>query len=75
MPHITLGRVRSEQTTDLLATALAKKANWQAGSVEVRELLVLSSLLTRDGPVYSVLGRGKLRRSGNPARPPNSEEE
>jgi 2'-5' RNA ligase len=67
-PHITLGRVRGEQATEGLATALARKADWQAGTIEVRELLVLSSELTREGPVYTVLGRGKLRRPGNMAR-------
>jgi 2'-5' RNA ligase len=67
-PHITLGRVRGEQATEGLATALARKADWQAGTVEVRELLVLSSELTREGPEYTVLGRGKLRRPGNAAR-------
>jgi 2'-5' RNA ligase len=73
-PHITLGRVRGEQTTDGLATALARKADWKGGIVEVRELLVLSSELTRDGPEYTVLGRGKLRRPGNPARQETAEE-
>lgn len=74
-PHITLGRARGEQSTDGLATALARKADWQGGIVEVRELLVLSSQLMREGPVYAVLGRGKLRRPGNPARPAAPEEE
>jgi RNA 2',3'-cyclic 3'-phosphodiesterase len=66
-PHLTLGRVQSEQATEELLAALARKAEWQGGTVEVRELLVMSSQLLRDGPVYSVVGRGKLRRSGNPA--------
>lgn len=66
-PHITLGRVQGTGATDDLSAALAKKADWQAGAVAVKELLVLSSELTREGPVYAVLGRGKLRRPGNPA--------
>jgi RNA 2',3'-cyclic 3'-phosphodiesterase len=74
-PHITLGRVRGEQATEGLATALARKASWQAGTVDVRELLILSSELRNDGPIYVVLGRGKLRRPGNPARPATTEEE
>ncbi len=74
-PHITLGRVRGEQQTDRLAAALAKKADWQAGTVDVKELLVLSSELRREGPTYTVLGRGKLRRPGNPARPAGEEGE
>jgi 2'-5' RNA ligase len=72
-PHITLGRVRGEQSSEELAAALARKAAWQGGTVEVRELAVLSSELTREGPVYTVLGRGKLRRPGNPARPADEE--
>ena len=62
-PHITLGRVkRDDSPTDELASLLAKKANWQAGEVAVREVLVMSSELTRDGPVYTVLSRAKLGR-------------
>jgi RNA 2',3'-cyclic 3'-phosphodiesterase len=74
-PHMTLGRVQGEQTGDGLVTALARKADWQGGTVEVRELLVMSSELMREGPVYSVIGRGKLRRPGNPARQADEEAE
>jgi 2'-5' RNA ligase len=60
-PHITLGRVKGERSpADPLATALAKQAKWQGGANEVRELLVLSSELTPQGPVYTVLSRAKL---------------
>jgi 2'-5' RNA ligase len=59
-PHITLGRVKSDQPTDQLALALAKQAAWDGGEVEVREVLVMSSELRPQGPVYTVLGRGKL---------------
>jgi 2'-5' RNA ligase len=59
-PHITLGRVKSDRPTDKLAAALAKHAGWQGGEVLVREVLVLSSELTSQGPVYSVLSRAKL---------------
>jgi 2'-5' RNA ligase len=59
-PHITLGRVRGDRTTDPLATALARHAGWQAGATEVREVLVLSSELTPEGPVYTVLSRARL---------------
>jgi 2'-5' RNA ligase len=67
-PHLTLGRVQSSQKTEDLATALARKSDWEAGSIEVKELLIFSSQLMREGPVYSVLGRGKLRRRGNAAK-------
>jgi 2'-5' RNA ligase len=59
-PHITLGRVRSERPNDALAQALTRQQGWQGGRLLVRELLVLSSELTRDGPVYTVLSRAKL---------------
>jgi 2'-5' RNA ligase len=59
-PHITLGRVRSDRPNDQLASALAKHSGWQGGQTTVRELLVLSSELMPDGPVYTVLSRAKL---------------
>jgi RNA 2',3'-cyclic 3'-phosphodiesterase len=60
-PHITLGRVRSERAGGQLAATLQRYADWQAGETEVREVLVLSSHLTPQGPVYTVLSRAKLR--------------
>jgi 2'-5' RNA ligase len=59
-PHVTLGRVKNDQHTDKLAAGLAKYADWRAGDVAVREVLVLSSELTPKGPVYTVLSRGRL---------------
>ncbi len=59
-PHVTLGRVRSEGGGSQLTTALARCSTWQGGSTDVREVLVMSSELTRDGPIYTVLSRGKL---------------
>jgi 2'-5' RNA ligase len=61
-PHITLGRVKSDRPTDRLAQVLTKNAKWQGGTTEVREVLVLSSELTPQGPVYTVLSRAKLRK-------------
>jgi 2'-5' RNA ligase len=59
-PHITIGRVKSDRPNAALANALTKLAAWHAGQVEVREILVLSSELTSDGPIYTVLSRAKL---------------
>jgi 2'-5' RNA ligase len=59
-PHITLGRVKSDRPTDRLAAALAKQAGWQGGEVEVQEILVMSSELRPQGPVYTVLSRARL---------------
>jgi 2'-5' RNA ligase len=62
-PHITLGRVKSDRSADLLAAALTKQAKWRGGEVEVQELLVMSSELTPKGPEYTILSRGKLRKA------------
>ncbi len=59
-PHITLGRVRSERPADTLAAELTRHAGWKGGRTVVREVLVMSSELTPQGPVYTVLSRGKL---------------
>jgi 2'-5' RNA ligase len=67
-PHITLGRVQGDRTNNQLAAELAKRASWKAGETQVREVLVLSSELTPKGPIYTVLGRGKLR---NPSKKGN----
>jgi 2'-5' RNA ligase len=59
-PHITLGRVKGERSSDGLAAALLKQVNWQAGEIEVHEVLVLSSQLRPQGPVYAVLSTALL---------------
>ena len=61
-PHVTLGRVRSDRSADLLAAALGRQAKWRGGEVEVHEVLVMSSQLTPQGPQYTVLSRGRLRK-------------
>jgi 2'-5' RNA ligase len=59
-PHLTIGRVRSDQPNDVLAKLLARKATWDGGHMPVREVHVMSSELGRDGPTYTILSRGKL---------------
>ncbi len=61
--HITLGRVKGERDNEALATALPKLANWDGGTVEVREVLVMSSELRSDGPLYTVLSRARLPKT------------
>jgi 2'-5' RNA ligase len=63
-PHLTLGRVNSDQGASELAQAISGYAGWQGGELDVREVQVLSSELTVDGPVYTVLSRAKLKRPG-----------
>jgi 2'-5' RNA ligase len=60
-PHITLGRVRGEHSTSALASALARQAKWMGGETDVRQVRVLSSELTPQGPIYTVLSRANLR--------------
>lgn len=59
-PHITLGRVKSDRPTDKLTTALLKHAAWKGGETTVREVHVMSSELTPQGPIYTVLSRARL---------------
>lgn len=59
-PHITLGRVRSERGVEGLIRALGTQANWLGGEAEVSEVVVMSSELLPEGPVYSILSRAEL---------------
>ncbi len=59
-PHVTLGRIKGEGPHDALVQALAKQQEWAGGEANVREVLVMSSEMTRDGPTYTILGRAKL---------------
>ncbi len=62
-PHITLGRVKSDRPTDRLAKLLAQHAGWKGGETVAREIHVMGSELTRDGPVYTILGRVRFAAS------------
>jgi len=59
-PHITLGRVQGERDDDALAAELTRRADWHGGDVVIRDIQVMSSKLTSDGPIYTVLSRAKL---------------
>jgi 2'-5' RNA ligase len=59
-PHITLGRVKSDRPADELAASLTKHAGWQGGEITAGEVLVMSSELTPQGPIYTVLSRAKM---------------
>jgi 2'-5' RNA ligase len=60
-PHLTLGRVNSDKGSERLTASLAARGNWHGGETSIEEVLVMSSELTRAGPVYTVLGRARLR--------------
>lgn len=59
-PHITLGRLKTDPGTDQLAAALVRQAAWKGGDTTVREVHVMSSKLSPNGPEYTVLSRAKL---------------
>jgi 2'-5' RNA ligase len=59
-PHITLGRIKSDGRTFQFALALSRHAAWTGGTTQVREIQVMSSELTSQGPVYTVLSRARL---------------
>lgn len=57
-PHLTLGRVNG--TGDGLVAEFPKLMAWSGGQTTVNELVVFASELTREGPVYTPLGRAEL---------------
>jgi 2'-5' RNA ligase len=59
-PHLTLGRVKGDADSFTLASEIPKRLAWDGGTAAVDEVLVYSSELNRDGPVYTVIGRGSL---------------
>jgi 2'-5' RNA ligase len=59
-PHLTLGRVKDAEAGFALAPELPKWMSWDGGRTAVDEVLVFSSEMGRDGPVYTVLGRAPL---------------
>lgn len=61
-PHITLGRVKGNTSTDALAELVTKKEAWHAGEVMIKEVVVFSSEMTKQGPIYSVLSRVPLQK-------------
>lgn len=65
-PHLTLGRVTTPEAGFAAAAELPKHEGWDAGRARVTEVLVYSSELERDGPVYNVIGRAPL--TGKPTR-------
>lgn len=59
-PHLTLGRVKDEADSALIAPELLKYRGWTAGMMNAEEVLIMASELRRDGPEYTVIGRCPL---------------
>ena len=60
-PHLTLGRVTTEDDNADLAAVLPKHLTWAGGHTTVEEVTVFTSRLQRDGPEYTPVGRATLR--------------
>ena len=60
-PHLTLGRLTQEDRGEAWASILTQHAEWNGGSTQVMEVLIMRSELRRDGPVYTVMGRAQLQ--------------
>lgn len=68
-PHLTIGRVRNggaEQAA--LGRLLAEQAEFEGGAMEVDEVVLFSSELKPQGPVYEALERVELTGKGQGAR-------
>ena len=62
-PHLTLGRTQLRQGgLDELRERIEQHAEFDAGASTIKQAVIFSSELGRDGPVYSVLGRAALGR-------------
>ena len=60
-PHLTIGRVRDGDAGAIeLSRRLADERDFTAGLVDVSEVCIFSSELTREGPIYEPLGVSPL---------------
>jgi len=56
-PHLTLGRVKILKEREKLKNLILSYEEAEGGEARVRELSVIQSYLTREGPIYTVLKR------------------
>jgi 2'-5' RNA ligase len=62
--HLTIGRVRGPSPSlSEFGLLIRQHADFTAGQFHVAELVVFSSQLTPQGPIYEVLSRAALRRT------------
>ncbi len=59
-PHLTIGRVRDGRQLGDFPTTLVSGEFSVSGSFKVDELVIFSSELTADGPIYTPMGRAVL---------------
>ena len=63
VPHLTLGRVRGSRDLERLGEAVAAMARDAGPALEAREVLVIKSRLSPEGPQYTVLARVPLAKA------------
>jgi len=63
-PHLTLGRVRGGDTRRL-SEAVAAMAGAAGPEFKAREVLIIKSQLSSEGPTYTVLARAALAEGGS----------
>ncbi len=54
-PHLTLGRVRGGRGLGELSAAVSEMADQQSPAFDAAEIVVMKSVLSREGPIYSPL--------------------
>jgi 2'-5' RNA ligase len=59
-PHLTIARIKFLKDKQKLQKFLKENANMEIGSMQVKEILLKKSILTREGPVYENLEKFEL---------------
>jgi len=60
--HLTIGRIQEQKPSkEAIFFAINKFKNTEFGKVEVKSLEVMESILRREGPIYRVIKKIKLR--------------
>jgi 2'-5' RNA ligase len=54
-PHLTLGRARERGSAPALSVAIQRASASHFGTVQVDRILLMKSVLTPGGPIYSVM--------------------
>jgi RNA 2',3'-cyclic 3'-phosphodiesterase len=60
VPHITLGRVRSQRNAEALRTVIGREANTDCGAQDVTEIALVQSTLDPRGAIYKDVRRWPL---------------
>lgn len=65
-PHITIGRIKfalNKMFTQEIKNIMHNDQNMEFGQFMVTEILLIKSVLTSAGPVYTIVGTSKLEKS------------